>query len=197
MVGYADADIESNIQYADCTVNGTKYSKTTQLASNGAEEKQVVMDASEGKKEAETTAGTMGQPDETENAVTDADTQDSTTEATTEEIQTVQELETPDVKRLADDVRVLQYYDGTKWTLTAPVQDEDLVGTYESRAYRFEVQDGADYYEVQIKDASGHMACCMYSQRPINIMYTMQEATQRSAEKACVKQIHTRSLRVF
>lgn len=155
MVGYADADIESNIQYADCTVNGTKYSKTTQLASNGAEEKQVVMDASEGKKEAETTAGTMGQPDETENTVTDADTQDSTTEATTEEIQTVQKLETPDVKRLADDVRVLQYYDGTKWTLTAPVQDEDLVGTYESRAYRFEVQDGADYYEVQIKDASG------------------------------------------
>lgn len=155
MVGYADADIESNIQYADCTVNGTKYSKTTQLASNGAEEKQVVMDASEGKKEAETMAGTMGQPDETENAVTDADTQDSTTEATTEEIQTVQKLETPDVKRLADDVRVLQYYDGTKWTLTAPVQDEDLVGTYESRAYRFEVQDGADYYEVQIKDASG------------------------------------------
>lgn len=155
MVGYADADIESNIQYADCTVNGTKYSKTTQLASNGAEEKQVVMDASEGKKEAETTAGTMGQPDETENAVTDADTQDSTTEATTEEIQTVQKLETPDVKRLADDVRVLQYYDGTKWTLTAPVQDEDVVGTYESRAYRFEVQDGTDYYEVQIKDASG------------------------------------------
>lgn len=155
MVGYADADIESNIQYADCTVNGTKYSKTTQLASNGAEEKQVVMDASEGKKEAETTAGTMGQPDEAENAVTDADTQDSTTEATTEEIQTVQKLETPDVKRLADDVRVLQYYDGTKWTLTAPVQDEDLVGTYESRAYRFEVQDGTDYYEVQIKDASG------------------------------------------
>lgn len=155
MVGYADADIESNIQYADCTVNGTKYSKTTQLASNGAEEKQVVMDASEGKKEAETTAGTMGQPDETETAVTDADTQDSTTEATTEEIQTVQKLETPDVKRLADDVRVLQYYDGTKWTLTAPVQDEDLVGTYESRAYRFEVQDGTDYYEVQIKDASG------------------------------------------
>lgn len=155
MVGYADADIESNIQYADCTVNGTKYSKTTQLASNGAEEKQVVMDASEGKKEAETTAGTMGQPDETENTVTDADTQDSTTEATTEEIQTVQKLETPDVKRLADDVRVLQYYDGTKWTLTAPVQDEDLVGTYESRSYRFEVQDGTDYYEVQIKDASG------------------------------------------
>lgn len=155
MVGYADADIESNIQYADCTVNGTKYSKTTQLASNGAEEKQVVMDASEGKKEAETTAGTMGQPDETENTVTDADTQDSTTEATTEEIQTAQKLETPDVKRLADDVRVLQYYDGTKWTLTAPVQDEDLVGTYESRAYRFEVQDGTDYYEVQIKDASG------------------------------------------
>ena len=34
-------------------------------------------------------------------------------------------------------------------------QEEDLVGTYESRAYRFEVQDGADYYEVQIKDASG------------------------------------------
>lgn len=56
---------------------------------------------------------------------------------------------------MADDVRVLQYYDGTKWTLTAPVQDEDLVGTYESRAYRFEVQDGTDYYEVQIKDASG------------------------------------------
>ena len=155
MVGYADADIANDIQYADCTVNGTKYSKTTQLASNGAEEKQVVMDAPDGKKEAETTAGATEQPDETENAVTDADTQDSTTEATTEEIQTVQKLETPDVKRLAEDAHVLQYYDGTKWTLTAPVQDEDLVGTYESRVYRFEVQDGADYYEVQIKDANG------------------------------------------
>ncbi len=155
MVGYADADIANDIQYADCTVNGTKYSKTTQLASNGAEEKQVVMDAPEGKKEAETTAGATEQPDETENAVTDVDTQDSTTEATTEEIQTVQKLETPDVKRLAEDAHVLQYYDGTKWTLTAPVQDEDLVGTYEARVYRFEVQDGADYYEVQIKDANG------------------------------------------
>lgn len=155
MVGYADADIESNIQYADCTVNGTKYSKTTQLASNGAEEKQVVMDASEGKKEAETTAGTMGQPDAEKPTNVDVSEEETTTEVTTEEIQTVQKLETPDVKRLAEDVRVLQYYDGTKWTLTAPVQDEDLVGTYESRAYRFEVQDGADYYEVQIKDASG------------------------------------------
>ena len=155
MVGYADTDIESNIQYADCTVNGTKYSKTTQLASNGAEDKQVVMDASEGEKEAETTAGTMEQPDETEPAVIDVDTQHATAEATTEEIQIVRKLETPDVKCLSEDVRVLQYYDGKNWTLTVPDEEESLVGTYESRAYRFEVQDGADYYEVQIKDASG------------------------------------------
>lgn len=155
MVGYADADIESNIQYADCTVNGTKYSKTTQLALNRTEDEPAVMDASEDKKEAETTAGTAEQPDETEQAVIDVDTQHATAEAATEEIQTVRKLETPDVKRLAEDVRVLQYYDGKSWTLTAPDEEKSLVGTYESRAYRFAVQDGADYYEVQVRDASG------------------------------------------
>lgn len=152
MVGYADADIESNIQYADCTVNGKNYAKPVQLAADASEDEQVVADASE-----DTTSDEKTQeiPDAEKPANVDASEEETTTEATTEEIQTVQKLETPDVKRLADDVRVLQYYDGTKWTLTAPVQDEDLVGTYESRAYRFEVQDGADYYEVQIKDASG------------------------------------------
>lgn len=155
MVGYADADIENNNQYVDCTVNGKKYSKTTQLALNRTEDEQAVMDASEDKREAETTAGMAEQPDETEQAVIDVDTQHATAEAATEEIQTVRKLETPDVKRLAEDVRVLQYYDGKSWTLTAPDEEKSLVGTYESRAYRFEVQDGADYYEMQIKDASG------------------------------------------
>ena len=155
MVGYEDADIENNNQYVDCTVNGKKYSKTTQLALNRTEDEQAVMDASEDKREAETTAGMAEQPDETEQAVIDVDTQHATAEAATEEIQTVRKLETPDVKRLAEDVRVLQYYDGKSWTLTAPDEEKSLVGTYESRAYRFEVQDGADYYEVQIKDASG------------------------------------------
>ena len=155
MVGYADADIESNNQYVDCTVNGKKYSKTTQLALNRTEDEQAVMDASEDKKEAETTAGMSEQPDETEQAVIDVDTQHATEEAATEEIQTVRKLDTPDVKRLAEDVRVLQYYDGKNWTLTAPDEEESLVGTYESRAYRFAVQDGADYYEVQVRDACG------------------------------------------
>ena len=152
MVGYADADIENDNQYVDCTVNGEKYSKTTQLAADVGEDEQVVADASE-----ETTSNekTQETPDAEKPTNVDVSEEETTTEVTTEEIQTVQKLETPDVKRLAEDVRVLQYYDGTKWTLTAPVQDEDLVGTYESRAYRFEVQDGADYYEVQIKDASG------------------------------------------
>ncbi len=152
MVGYADADIENDNQYVDCTVNGEKYSKTTQLAADVEEDEQVVADASE-----ETTSDekTQETPDAEKPTNVDVSEEETTTEVTTEEIQTVQKLETPDVKRLAEDVRVLQYYDGTKWTLTAPVQDEDLVGTYESRAYRFEVQDGADYYEVQIKDASG------------------------------------------
>ena len=152
MVGYADADIENDNQYVDCTVNGEKYSKTTQLAADVEEDEQVVADASE-----ETTSDekTQETPDAEKPTNVDVSEEETTTEVTTEEIQTVQKLETPDVKRLAEDVRVLQYYDGTKWTLTAPVQEEDLVGTYESRAYRFEVQDGADYYEVQIKDASG------------------------------------------
>lgn len=152
MVGYADADLSIDLQYADCTVNGKNYAKPVQLAADASEDEQVVADASE-----DTTSDEKTQeiPDAEKPANVDASEEETTTEATTEEIQTVQKLETPDVKRLADDVRVLQYYDGTKWTLTAPVQDEDLVGTYESRAYRFEVQDGADYYEVQIKDASG------------------------------------------
>lgn len=152
MVGYADADLSIDVQYADCTVNGKNYAKPLQLAADASEDEQVVADASE-----DTTSDEKTQeiPDAEKPANVDAAEEETTTEATTEEIQTVQKLETPDVKRLADDVRVLQYYDGTKWTLTAPVQDEDLVGTYESRAYRFEVQDGADYYEVQIKDASG------------------------------------------
>lgn len=152
MVGYADADLSIDVQYADCTVNGKNYAKPLQLAADASEDEQVVADASE-----DTTSDEKTQeiPDAEKPANVDAAEEETTTKATTEEIQTIQKLETPDVKRLADDVRVLQYYDGTKWTLTAPVQDEDLVGTYESRAYRFEVQDGADYYEVQIKDASG------------------------------------------
>lgn len=152
MIGYAEEGLLADTQYEDCTVNGMIYTKPAQLATDDAIDEQAVADASE---ETVSTIETQ-QSQDAENPVnTDMPEKETTTEATTEEIQTVQKLETPDVKRLADDVRVLQYYDGTKWTLTAPVQDEDLVGTYESRAYRFEVQDGADYYEVQIKDASG------------------------------------------
>lgn len=152
MIGYAEEGLLADTQYEDCTVNGMIYTKPAQLAADDAIDEQAVADASE---ETVSTIETQ-QSQDAENPVnTDMPEKETTTEATTEEIQTVQKLETPDVKRLADDVRVLQYYDGTKWTLTAPVQDEDLVGTYESRAYRFEVQDGTDYYEVQIKDASG------------------------------------------
>ena len=152
MVGYADADLSIDVQYADCTVNGRNYAKPLQLAADASEDEQVVADASE-----DTTSDEKTQeiPDAEKPANVDASEEETTTEATTEEIQTVQKLETPDVKRLADDVRVLQYYDGKSWTLTAPEKEEDLVGRYESRAYRFAVQDGADYYEVQIKDASG------------------------------------------
>ena len=177
MVGYADADIESNNQYVDCTVNGKKYSRTTQLALNRTEDEQAVMDASEDRKEAETTAGMSEQPDETEQAVIDVDTQHATAaEAATEEIQTVRKLETPDVKRLAEDVRVLQYYDGKNWTLTAPDEEESLVGTYESRAYRFAVQDGADYYEVQVRDASGAYGM-LYVQPKVDKYYVYYAGT--------------------
>ncbi len=176
MVGYADADIESNNQYVDCTVNGKKYSKTTQLALNRTEDEQAVMDASEDKKEAETTAGMSEQPDETEQSMIDVDTQHATAEAATEEIQTVRKLETPDVKHLAEDVRVLQYYDGKNWTLTAPDEEKSLVGTYESRAYRFAVQDGVDYYEVQVRDASGAYGM-LYVQPKVDKYYVYYAGT--------------------
>lgn len=155
MVGYADADLSIDVQYVDCTVNGKNYAKPVQLAADVDENEQAVMDASESKKEVETTEKTTEQPDETKNTVIDAETQDTTAETTTEEVQMVQKLETPDTELLAEDARVLQYYDGTDWSLTEPLKEEELVGTYESRAYRFDIQDGADYYEVQIKDAGG------------------------------------------
>lgn len=152
MIGYAEEELLADTQYEDCTVNGMIYTKPAQLAADDAIDEQAVADASE---ETVSTIETQ-QSQDAENPVnTDMPEEETATETTTEKIQVVQKLVTPDVALLSENVRVPQYYDGTKWTLTAPVQDEDLVGTYESRAYRFEVQDGADYYEVQIKDASG------------------------------------------
>lgn len=152
MIGYAEEEILADTQYEDCTVNGMIYTKPAQLAADAAIDEQAVADASE---ETVSTIETQ-QSQDAENPVnTDMPEEETTTETTTEKIQVVQKLVTPDVALLSEDARVPQYYDGTKWTLTAPAQEEDLVGTYESRAYRFEVQDGADYYEVQIKDASG------------------------------------------
>lgn len=148
MVGYADEGLLVDVQYADCTVNGKNYTKPVQLAADASTDEPVVDDVTE---ETVSNAGTQ-QSQDTENPV-NVDVPEE--EITTGEIQTVQKLETPDVALLSEDVRIPQYYDGTKWTLTAPAQEEDLAGTYESRAYRFEVQDGADYYEVQVKDASG------------------------------------------
>ena len=152
MIGYAEEELLADTQYEDCTVNGMIYTKPAQLAADAAIDEQAVADASE---ETVSTIETQ-QSQDAENPVnTDMPEEETTTETTTEKIQVVQKLVTPDVALLSEDARVPQYYDGTKWTLTAPAQEEDLVGTYESRAYRFEVQDGADYYEVQIKDASG------------------------------------------
>lgn len=152
MVGYADEGLLVDVQYVDCTVNGKNYTKPVQLAADASTDEPVVDGVTE---ETVSNAGTQ-QSQDTENPVNvDIPEEETTTETTTGEIQTVQKLETPDVALLSEDVRVSQYYDGTKWTLTAPAQEENLAGTYESRAYRFEVQDGADYYEVQVKDASG------------------------------------------
>ena len=152
MIGYAEEEILADTQYEDCTVNGMIYTKPAQLAADAAIDEQAVADASE---EIVSTIETQ-QSQDAENPVnTDMPEEETTTETTTEKIQVVQKLVTPEVALLSEDARVPQYYDGTKWTLTAPAQEEDLVGTYESRAYWFEVQDGADYYEVQIKDASG------------------------------------------
>lgn len=152
MIGYAEEELLADTQYEDCTVNGMIYTKPAQLAADDAIDEQAVADASE---ETVSTIETQ-QSQDAENPVnTDMPEEETTTETTTEKIQVVQKLVTPEVALLSEDARVPQYYDGTKWTLTAPAQEEDLVGTYESRAYWFEVQDGADYYEVQIKDASG------------------------------------------
>lgn len=152
MIGYAEEELLADTQYEDCTVNGMIYTKPAQLAADDAIDEQAVADASE---ETVSTIETQ-QSQDAENPVnTDMPEEETATETTTEKIQVVQKLVTPDVALLSENVRVPQYYDGTKWTLTAPAQEEDLVGTYESRAYRFEVQDGTDYYEVQIKDASG------------------------------------------
>lgn len=152
MIGYAEEELLADTQYEDCTVNGMIYTKPAQLAADAAIDEQAVADASE---ETVSTIETQ-QSQDAENPVnTDMPEEETTIETTTEKMQVVQKLATPDVALLSEDARVPQYYDGTKWTLTAPAQEEDLVGTYESRAYRFEVQDGADYYEVQIKDASG------------------------------------------
>ncbi len=152
MIGYAEEEILADTQYEDCTVNGMIYTKPAQLAADAAIDEQAVADASE---ETVSTIETQQSQDAENSVNTDMPEEETTTETTTEKIQVVQKLVTPDVALLSEDARVPQYYDGTKWTLTAPAQEEDLVGTYESRAYRFEVQDGADYYEVQIKDASG------------------------------------------
>lgn len=152
MIGYADAGI-SDIHCNDCMVKGNAYTYSAQLASDSSEDSQVVADASVDESE-ETTQAEQSIASWDADSTKNADTE-KTMSSTEQQPKKAEVLETPDTGLLAADKRDLMYYDGQQWSLEKPADDEALIGTYESRAYQFDVQDGADYYEVQVKDASG------------------------------------------
>lgn len=152
MIGYADAGI-SDIHCNNCTVKGNAYTYSAQLASDSSEDSQVVADASVDESE-ETTQAEQSIASWDADSTKNADTE-KTMSSTEQQPKKAEVLETPDTGLLAADKRDLMYYDGQQWSLEKPADDEALIGTYESRAYQFDVQDGADYYEVQVKDASG------------------------------------------
>lgn len=152
MIGYADAGI-SDIHCNNCMVKGNAYTYSAQLASDSSEDSQVVADASVDESE-ETTQAEQSIASRDADSTKNADTE-KTMSSTEQQPKKAEVLETPDTGLLAADKRDLMYYDGQQWSLEKPADDEALIGTYESRAYQFDVQDGADYYEVQVKDASG------------------------------------------
>ncbi len=152
MIGYADAGI-SDIHCNNCTVKGNAYTYSAQLASDSSEDSQVVADASVDESE-ETTQAEQSIASRDADSTKNADTE-KTASSTEQQPKKAEVLETPDTGLLAADKRDLMYYDGQQWSLEKPADDETLIGTYESRAYQFDVQDGADYYEVHVKDASG------------------------------------------
>lgn len=152
MIGYADAGI-SDIHCNNCTVKGNSYTYSAQLASDSSEDSQVVADVPVDEIE-DTTQAEQSVASRDADSTKNADTEKAAS-STEQQPKKAEVLEAPDTGLLAADKRNLMYYDGQQWSLEQPADDETLIGTYESRAYQFDVQDGADYYEVQIKDASG------------------------------------------
>lgn len=152
MIGYADAGI-SDIHCYNCTVKGNAYTYSAQLASDSSEDSQVVADVPVDEIE-DTTQAEQSVASRDADSTKNADTEKAAS-STEQQPKKAEVLEAPDTGLLAADKRDLMYYDGQQWSLEQPADDETLIGTYESRAYQFDVQDGADYYEVQIKDASG------------------------------------------
>lgn len=152
MIGYADAGI-SDIHCNNCTVKGNAYTYSAQLASDSSEDSQVVADVPVDEIE-DTTQAEQSVASRDADSTKNADTEKAAS-STEQQPKKAEVLEAPDTGLLAADKRNLMYYDGQQWSLEQPADDETLIGTYESRAYQFDVQDGADYYEVQVKDASG------------------------------------------
>ena len=152
MIGYADAGI-SDIHCNNCMVKGNSYTYSAQLASDSSEDSQVVADVPVDEIE-DTTQAEQSVASRDADSTKNADTEKAAS-STEQQPKKAEVLEAPDTGLLAADKRDLMYYDGQQWSLEQPADDETLIGTYESRAYQFDVQDGADYYEVQIKDASG------------------------------------------
>ena len=179
MVGFVERGLEEQVTCISCTVpdgmNMYSFRPTETLADTMSEDGQAVQDintASQTENESADSANGATTRESDGNAIADAtDMAAKQDTESTEAIAVVEQLPTPDAEQLAEETWVTQYYDGTEWSLQKPANDaeqeknttvaqsgdaqEQITGSYKTRAYTFDIQEHVDLYEVQMQDAGG------------------------------------------
>ena len=179
MVGFVDRGLENQVTFVEPDypegMDPYSFRPTATLADTMSEDGQAVQDintASQTENESADSANGATTRESDGNAIADtADTAAKQDTESTEAIAVVEQLPTPDAEQLAEETWVIQYYDGTEWSLQKTANDaeqeknttaaksgytqEKITGSYKTRAYTFDIQEHVDLYEVQMQDAGG------------------------------------------
>lgn len=179
MVGFVDRGLENQVTFVEPDypegMDPYSFRPTATLADTMSEDGQAVQDintASQTENESADSANGATMRESDGNAIADTvDTAAKQDTESTEAIAVVEQLPTPDAEQLAEETWVIQYYDGTEWSLQKTANDaeqeknttaaksgdthEKITGSYKTRAYTFDIQEHVDLYEVQMQDAGG------------------------------------------
>ena len=179
MIGFVDRGLENQVTFEEPDypegMDPYSFRPTATLADTMSEDGQAVQDintASQTENESADSANGATMRESDGNAIADTvDTAAKQDTESTEAIAVVEQLPTPDAEQLAEETWVIQYYDGTEWSLQKTANDaeqeknttaaksgdthEKITGSYKTRAYTFDIQEHVDLYEVQMQDAGG------------------------------------------